>query len=98
MVKKLGTLVNKENEFIHSPFHGELIHGREAISATIKLNGGNWQEVKLHSYSPFGLEFVNNGFNLKQGDAISVRTKLAGDQNEFNGLVVNSVNDDDGVK
>ncbi len=98
MVKKLGTLISKESEVIHSPFNGEKIMGREALSAKIKLEDGSWHEVKLHSYSPFGIEFINKGFNFKQGEPINIRIKLAGDETEFSGLVVTSVHEDNGVR
>ncbi len=98
MVKKLGTLVSKESEIIHSPFHGERVMGREAINAKIRTNNTTWQDVKLHSYSPFGIEFVNDNINLKQGQSIDIRIKLAGDETEFNGLVVTSVHEHDGLK
>ncbi len=98
MVKKLGTLINKESEFIHSPFNGEQILGREAISATIKLNEGKWHEVKLQSYSPFGIEFINDGLNIKQGASIALKIKLAGDETEFDGLIVNSVYEESNLK
>lgn len=98
MVKKLGTLINKESEFIHSPFNGEQILGREAITVTVKLSDGKWHEVKLQSYSPFGLEFINDGLNLKQGDPITLRVKLAGDETEFDGLIVNSVYEENNLK
>jgi len=88
MVKKLGTLINKESEFIHSPFNGEQILGREAITVTVKLSDGKWHEVKLQSYSPFGLEFINDGLNFKQGDPITLRVKLAGDETYFDGFIV----------
>jgi len=91
MVKRLGSLVNKENELIHSPFHGEIIRGREAITAKVKtLTSTEWKPVELHAYSPFGVEFINTPeLGLKQGEKISLRISLAGDETLFDGLVVN---------
>jgi len=93
MVKRLGSFVNKDREIIHSPFHGEILQGRETISAKIRVNNISsmeWKSITLHTYSPFGIEFVNTpDLNLKQGDKISLRISLASDETLFDGLVVN---------
>jgi len=97
MVKKLGTLVSEENELIHSPFHGERLFGREALTAKIKIND-TWRDITLWSYSPFGIEFLKEDINVTQGQPLNLRVKLAGDETEFDSLVVNSIYDHEGTK
>jgi len=101
MVKRLGSLINKESELIHSPFHGEVIRGREAITAKIKtcdISNTEWKPIVLHTYSPFGVEFINNpSLKLAQGNKISLRINLAGDETLFDGLVVNGAYAIDGI-
>lgn len=91
MVKKLGTLISKQEEFIHAPFTGEQVGEKDAITAKIKTPTG-WIPAKPWRYSPFGIEIVNNtDFGLKQGESVSVKINLAGDETEFNGLTVGAL-------
>lgn len=98
MVIRLGSLENKEQQIVHSPFHGERIMGKEAINARVRTTNGVWKEVELYSYSPFGIEFVNSELKLNQGDAIDVKIKMVNDETDFSGLVVNSVHENENLK
>jgi len=97
MVKKLGSLISKQEEFIHAPFTGEMIREKDAVTAKIKTSKG-WLPAKPWRYSPFGIEIINSpDFGLKQGESVSIKINLAGDETDFNGLTVNALYKEDEV-
>jgi predicted GNAT family N-acyltransferase len=88
MVKRFNNVLSQESQFLHNPFVPAEIRQSDPVQARVSIDKGKtWSSERVWRYSPFGVELLDSGKKLPNGQSLDLELTIGGDTTLFSGVV-----------